>query len=178
MESAAVVVEDRALEFGFGCDALDSQLAMVCWWKHHMMGPWCWLDVHRRRPGESGRHCAPTLAPRRPKHAFCFCFCRCYAATQLVLQLHQERTQVVCSNRDARKRPAESNATPAMDLVHMKVVLKWFMCMLVVDLGIVFIIIITDIMFCLVLFCVFPPPPFFPPLFLFLFWSSLNVLLR
>ena len=32
-------------------------------------------------------------------------FC-CYAATQLALQLQQERTQVVCSNRVARKRPA------------------------------------------------------------------------
>ena len=30
----------------------------------------------------------------------------CYAATQLALQLHQERTQVVCSNREAQKRPA------------------------------------------------------------------------
>jgi len=122
-----------------------------------------------------------SLLPRRPKHAFCFCFCCCYAATHLVLQLHQERTQVVCSNKEARERPAESNATPAMDLGHMKVVLKWFMCMLVVGLGIVFIIVITVIMFCLVLFCVFPPPPFFPPqlfLFLFLFWSSSNVWLR
>jgi len=91
---------------------------------------------------------------------------------------------VVCSNREARKRPAESNATPAMDLGHMNVVLKLFMCMLVVDLGIVFIIIVIIIiimMFCLDLFFVFPHPIFFPPqLFLFLFrlWSSLNVWLR
>ena len=182
VESAAVVVEDRAPELGFGCDVLSSQLAMVCWRKHHMMAPWCWLDVHRCRPRQSGRHCTPTLAPLRPKHAFYFCLCCCYATTQLVLQLHQERTQVVCSNREARKRPAESNATPAMDLGHMNIVLKLFICILVVDLGFVLIIIIIIvIMFRLVLFCVFPPPFFSPPqllFFLFLHWSSLNVWLR
>jgi len=42
-----------------------------------------------------------------------FC-CFCFAATQLALQVQQERTQVVCSNRQARKRPAESNGTPAI----------------------------------------------------------------
>jgi len=42
----------------------------------------------------------------------------CYAATQLAIQLQQERIhwQVVHSNRQARKRPTESNSTPAMDL--------------------------------------------------------------
>ena len=40
----------------------------------------------------------------------------CHAATQLAIQLHQERIQVVRSNRVARKRPAESNGTPAMEL--------------------------------------------------------------
>jgi len=35
---------------------------------------------------------------------FLFVFC-CYAATQLALQVQQERTQVVCSNREAWKRP-------------------------------------------------------------------------
>jgi len=60
------------------------------------------------------------------------------------LKLHQERTQVVCSNREARKRPAESNGTvtPALDLGHMHVVLKCCVCMLVVDLGIGMIMII------------------------------------
>jgi len=29
---------------------------------------------------------------------------RCYAATQLVLQVHQERTHVVCGNKEAWKR--------------------------------------------------------------------------
>ena len=38
---------------------------------------------------------------------------------QLALQLHQERTQVVCNNRKAWKRPAESNSTPAMDPGHI-----------------------------------------------------------
>ena len=52
----------------------------------------------------------------------CFCFCYavtqsavhyirsffgcCYATTQLALQLRQEQSQVVCSNMEARKRPA------------------------------------------------------------------------
>jgi len=40
----------------------------------------------------------------------------CHAATQLAIQLHQERIQVVRSNRVARKRSAESNSTPTMDL--------------------------------------------------------------
>jgi len=31
---------------------------------------------------------------------------------------------MVCSNKEARKRLAESNGTPAMDLRHMNVVLK------------------------------------------------------
>jgi len=33
-------------------------------------------------------------------------FLFCHAATQLPLQLHQERTQVLCSNGVAQKRPA------------------------------------------------------------------------
>jgi len=33
-------------------------------------------------------------------------FAACYAATQLALQLHQERIHVVRSNRVAQKRPA------------------------------------------------------------------------
>jgi len=45
-----------------------------------------------------------------------FWFLICYATTQLVIQLHQERIQVVRSNRVAWKRPAELNCTPAMDL--------------------------------------------------------------
>ena len=45
-----------------------------------------------------------------------FWFLVCYAATQLAIQLSKEHIQVVRSNRVARKRPAESNGTPAMDL--------------------------------------------------------------
>jgi len=33
-----------------------------------------------------------------------------HAATQLALQLHQERMQVVCSNREAQKRPARGHS--------------------------------------------------------------------
>jgi len=48
-----------------------------------------------------------------------------YAATQLALQVQQERTQLVCSNsffrnREARKRPAEANGTLAMDHGHIE----------------------------------------------------------
>jgi len=45
-----------------------------------------------------------------------FCFLGFYAATQLAMKLRQERIQVVRSNKVARKLPAESNGTPAMDL--------------------------------------------------------------
>ena len=37
-----------------------------------------------------------------------FFFFGCYAATLLALQLHQERTQVMCNNKEARKRLAEA----------------------------------------------------------------------
>jgi len=60
---------------------------------------------------------------------------------QLALQLHQERTQVVCNNRKAWKRPAKSNCTPAIDLGHMNAVLKWCICMpleIIIDLPIGF----------------------------------------
>ena len=40
----------------------------------------------------------------------------CYTTTQLAIQLHQERIQVVRSNREAQKRPTESNCTPTIDL--------------------------------------------------------------
>ena len=39
---------------------------------------------------------------------FLFCFFGCYAATQLALQLRQEVSQVVCSNKEAQKRLAEA----------------------------------------------------------------------
>jgi len=67
--------------------------------------------------------CHPFVSP--PKVAIVFFLFCCYAATQLALQLRQERSQVVCSNKEARKRLTDSNGTPAMDLGHMNVVLKW-----------------------------------------------------
>ena len=70
-------------------------------------------------------------------------FFGCYAATQPTLLLYQERTQMVCgSNKEAwkRKHRAESNGTAAMDLGHMIVVLKWCICMLVMDSGIVIVV--------------------------------------
>jgi len=71
-------------------------------------------------------------SPETQRVEFFFC---CYATTQLAAQVQQERTQVVDSNKEARKRLAESNGTPAMDIGQMNVVLKWCKCMLVVDLG-------------------------------------------
>jgi len=47
---------------------------------------------------------------------FGFWFLICYAATQLELQLHQKRIQVVRSTKVVRRIPTESNGTPAMDL--------------------------------------------------------------
>jgi len=41
-------------------------------------------------------------------HLF-FCFIG-YAARQLAFQLHQKRTQMVCSNGEARKRPARRHS--------------------------------------------------------------------
>ena len=53
-------------------------------------------------------------------YVYChFCF-GCFAATQLARQAQEERTQVVCSNKEL----TESNGTPAMDLGHKNVVLK------------------------------------------------------
>jgi len=75
-----------------------------------------WTDL--RQPGAAGSSpctsdCDGTV--KGAKVGF-FVFFGCYAATQLALQLHQERTQVVCSNREARKRPASLEGTPAMDI--------------------------------------------------------------
>jgi len=46
---------------------------------------------------------------------FGFWFLVCYSATQLAIQVQQERIQVVRSNKVAWKRLTESNGTPAMD---------------------------------------------------------------
>jgi len=56
---------------------------------------------------------------------FFFWFLVCYADTQLATQLQQRCIQVVCSNKEARRRLNESNGTPAMDLGHKNVVLKY-----------------------------------------------------
>jgi len=51
-------------------------------------------------------------------------FSSCFAVTQLAHQLQQERTQVVCTNKEAWKRLTEPNGTPAIGLRHMNIVLK------------------------------------------------------
>jgi len=88
-------------------------------------------------PGEAAASCSPEKAqtgeakacrptpgagsprhgwglPPAPSHSasawFQFLFCCCYVSTQLALQLHQERTQVVCSNKVAQKRPARRHS--------------------------------------------------------------------
>ena len=43
-------------------------------------------------------------------------FCVCFAVTQPARQLHQERTQVACSNRKARKRPARRHSRKDLKL--------------------------------------------------------------
>jgi len=43
-------------------------------------------------------------------------FFSCYAAKRLALQLHQERSQVMCGNEEARKCLTDSNGTPAVDI--------------------------------------------------------------
>jgi len=52
----------------------------------------------------------------RNRVQFWFLVCHGYTATQLAIQLHQGRIQVVRSNREVRKAPTESNSTHAMDL--------------------------------------------------------------
>ena len=91
-----------------------------------------------------------------------------HAATQSILQLHHNHTKVVCRNREAWKRPSESNSTHVMDLGHMNVVLTEAVY-LHVDRGIV--IVINNkisIMLWFVLSCLFPF--FYPPCFCFVFF--------
>ena len=61
------------------------------------------------------------MSTRAVKGADGFGFSVCYAATQLAIQVQQERIQFLRSNRVVRKRPAESNGTPAMDTGHINI---------------------------------------------------------
>ena len=58
----------------------------------------------------------PDLRRRYPTEWGLFLFLSIIAATPLALHLHQEQIRMVRSNKEARKRPTESNGTPAMDL--------------------------------------------------------------
>jgi len=117
-----------------------------------------------REMGPSVRSCGPKKAHRRSQGLQTCSFfvvvvvTSHYVDTQLTIQVQQERTQVFCSNREARKRPAESNGIPAMDrdLGHMNVVLKWCVCMSVVDLGFGIIILIVLIIINVFSFLFFP----------------------
>jgi len=58
-----------------------------------------------------GRSAASAQYPRLPPSYFIsFCY---YAATQLALQAQQECSQVLCSNKEARKRLTKLNGIPA-----------------------------------------------------------------
>ena len=48
-------------------------------------------------------------------HQFFFLWFLLKDVTQLARQVHQERTQVVCSDKVGHNRPVKSNGTPAMD---------------------------------------------------------------
>jgi len=118
------------------------------------------------------------------------------------LPWHQEHTQVVCSNWEARKRPARRHSRNGpwtheccFEVMYLcvgnvfrmwNVVLKSCNCMLVVDVGIVIICIIIIIcMLCFVLFCVlcvcivffvlFPPLCFFFVFFFEFYWTCMWV---
>jgi len=51
---------------------------------------------------------------------FVFFLCVCFAATQLAHQLHQERTHVVCSNKEARKRLARRHRFLCLLILFLK----------------------------------------------------------
>ena len=87
------------------------------------------------------------------------------ADTQLACQVHQERTQVVCSNKIGRSRPAPQWSSDTLlfcggcigmvlSVFRMwNVVLKWCICMLIFKVGIVIVwmILIIFELYCLVL---------------------------
>jgi len=99
--------------------------------------------------------------------AYPWFFLDCSTATQVTLRVQQERTHVFCSDKEAQKRLC-SNDTATMDLeryfemIHLyvgsvfrmwNVVLKWCICLLVVNLGIVIIcVIIITFILCFVVF--------------------------
>jgi len=75
-----------------------------------------WLSFQHRAPRKKERNRKKEETSERDKErkkergiVFGFWFLGCYAATQIALQLHQERIQVVRSNREAWKRPARGH---------------------------------------------------------------------
>jgi len=72
----------------------------------------------RRRRTEALRRRAPksfnTLSKQKKMVQLGFWFLICYAATQLAIQLQQERIQVVRNNKMVRRLPTESNGTPEL----------------------------------------------------------------
>ena len=62
---------------------------------------------------------------------------------------------MVHSTKVVLRIPTESNGTPAMDLGHMNIVLKWYMCMLAVDFGLGIDFIISMIIIIITLMCIF-----------------------
>ena len=96
-----------------GCDA-DTQLVLQLHQERTQVV--CSSKEARKRPTESNGTLAIDTWNRSCSQVSFF-FVWCFVATQLSYQLHQERTQVVCGSKEARKRLTDSNGTPAMDLV-------------------------------------------------------------
>ena len=71
------------------------------------------IDSHLRQS-----HTHQNLPHVKISHDYFYAQVGCYAATQVALQLFQERTQVVCSNlnMEAQKRPARGHSQAEMDL--------------------------------------------------------------
>jgi len=80
-----------------------------------------WSQKRTRATTISCLHNAAVASEAVPRPGPGFWFLVRYAATQIAIQVQQERIQVVRSNKVARKRLTESNGTPAMDLGHMNV---------------------------------------------------------
>jgi len=96
--------------------------------KHKYQGPWKFTQspLSRRADGHHTfkHYSAPVYGPDSdnqrerimtayPNSHICFW---CFATIQLARQVQQERTQVVCGNKEAQKHLTDSNATPAIDL--------------------------------------------------------------
>jgi len=118
----------------FGRDCFSVCFLFVCWYKTpkslRRLQPW----ARSKTPGSVSTHVAYLFLQSCQRSVFfyyMFCchtarapitsgtitFLRCYADTQLALEVQQECTQVVCGNKEARKRLTDrSNPFPQLIL--------------------------------------------------------------